>query len=335
MECKIASSLPKSTTTWQSTCIIFVQMENKNKSRRQFLINTGIITLGTGLIPKLGESKSLKTNANCDKTTLDYYGEGPFYSKNPPTISDSKLASATEKGTKIIITGRVKNLDCTEYIPNTVIDIWHANDDGDYDNTGFNLRGKTTSNSQGFYTFETIKPGKYLNGNKYRPSHIHFKITPPNYPTITTQLYFEGDTDIPGDAAASVNSGTYDATHRIIKLTKNSNGDYEGTWDIVLDGKGVMGINDLHINKGMIYKASPNPFKKKLCIEYGIFEDSNVELLVFDSAGKTVATLKKTKLTKEKYKADWTPEKNASSGIYFVALKINDMQVHYLKVIKN
>ena len=147
-------------------------------------------------------------------------------------------------------------------------------------------------------------------------------------------MYFEGDTDIPGDAAASVKTGTYDASHRIIKLTKNTEGNYEGTWDIVLDGKGITGINDLHINKGMIYKATPNPFKKKVCISYGVFEESNIELLVFDSAGKTVATLKKEKLGKEKYEADWKPQKGLPNGMYFIALKINDLQVHYTKVVK-
>ena len=36
---------------------------------------------------------------------------------------------------------------------NTEIDIWHANDAGEYDNIGYNLRGKTITNSQGFYVF--------------------------------------------------------------------------------------------------------------------------------------------------------------------------------------
>jgi len=310
---------------------------NKQKSgnsRRQFLINTSMATIALGVLPNSSKAKTEATQGDCDKTTLDYYGEGPFYTQNPPEISNDKLAKDTETGTKIIISGRVKNLDCTEYIPNTIIDIWHANDAGSYDNSGYNLRGKTKSNAQGFYTFESIKPGKYLNGSQYRPSHIHFKITPPGYPELTTQLYFEGDTDIANDAAASISTGQYDASHRIIKLTKNSNGDYEGTWDIIVDGKGIMGINDLHINKGMIYKATPNPFKKKVCIEYGIFQKANVQLLVFDAAGKTIATLKEDDLVKEKYKADWEPETDLPNGSYFIALKINDMQVHYLRVVR-
>ena len=84
-------------------------------------------------------------------------------------------------------------MDCAEVIPNTELDIWHANDAGSYDNTGFNLRGKTTSNNQGFYVFETIKPGWYLNGADYRPSHIHFKVHRRGYEELTSQLYFKGD----------------------------------------------------------------------------------------------------------------------------------------------
>lgn len=312
-------------------------MENKENTRRRFLINTSLAALGLGFLPKSGianGTNSQKTLADCDKTTLDYYGEGPFYTANPPEITNNKLAKASEAGTRIILTGRVKNLDCTEFIPDTVIDIWHANNNGAYDNSGFNLRGKTKSNAQGFYVFETIKPGKYLNGSQYRPSHIHFKISPPNYPTITTQLYFEGDSDIEKDAAASIKTGTYDASHRIITLTKNTQGDFEGTWDIVVDGKGITGISDLHIDKGMIYNTQPNPFKGQLTIKYGVFKKANIGLLVFDSAGKTVASLKNEILKPEKYEAVWQPATALPAGIYFIALKVNDLQVHYERVVK-
>jgi len=308
------------------------------KSRRQFLKNVSLASLSIGLLPKLSQGETLKSEkaqATCDKTTLDYYGEGPFYTTNPPEIEDSKLAKVDEKGTKLILSGRVMNLDCTEFIPDTIVDIWHANEAGEYDNTGYNLRGKVKSNSEGFYVFETIKPGKYLNGSKYRPSHIHFKITAPGKSAITTQLYFEGDTDIQADAAASIKSGQFDASHRIIPITKNPKGEYEGTWDIVIDGDGVTGINDLHIDKGMLYEANPNPFKDKLLIKYGVFKESKVGLIVFDAQGRTVATLKNEILKTEKYEAEWKPDYNLPNGYYFVALKINDLQVHYRKVLRN
>ena len=195
----------------------------ENNSRRQFLRNTAITALGVTLLPNLTEAALPAEGAKgCNPVTLDYYGVGPFYTANAPVLADNQLAKATETGTRLILSGIVQTLDCTKIIKNTVIDIWHANKDGAYDNTGFNLRGKVSSNAQGFYTFETVLPGKYLNGSAYRPRHIHFKITPPGFPTIITQLYFEGDTDIPGDAAASIKSGTYDATHRIIPIKLNT-----------------------------------------------------------------------------------------------------------------
>jgi protocatechuate 3,4-dioxygenase beta subunit len=240
---------------------------SNSESRRQFLRNTTLTVLGVGLLPGLSKtSRAASANQDCNATTLDYYGQGPFYTPSAPLLTDNKLASDNETGTRLIISGVVRTLDCSMIIPDTIIDIWHANDAGAYDNSGFNLRGITYSNIQGFYFFETILPGKYLNGASYRPRHIHFKITPPGFPTLTTQLYFENDTDIPGDAAASVTSGTYDATHRIIPISLNGQGKYEGTWDIIVDGAGTTGIHDAHLNQGMIYSVSPNPFTNRVNI---------------------------------------------------------------------
>ncbi len=242
----------------------------------------------------------------CEPTTLDYFGEGPFYTDDPPIIEDNKLAKLNESGTKMIISGRILNLDCNEFIPNTVIDVWHANDAGQYDNQGYSLRGYTESNDQGFYLFETIKPGKYLNGNSFRPSHIHFKITPPGFSTLTTQLYFEGDTSITNDAAASIHSGTYDATNRIIKLNENSDGILEGIFDIIINANGItIGIADLHLDKGIVYKASPNPFQNRVKIEYGVFKEAMVGLIVYDITGRKVALLEEKKLLADKYITIW------------------------------
>jgi len=308
--------------------------------RRQFLKNTSALALATITLPSLAraafnEKSSSKPIANCNPTTQDYYGQGPFYTSNAPSIINNQLAAASEPGTRLIVSGRVHNLDCTEYIAGAIIDIWHANDAGAYDNTGFNLRGIATSNSQGFYLFETIYPGKYLNGSAYRPSHIHLKITPPGYPILTTQIYFQGDLDIPADAAASISSGTYDATHRIVPVTTNSSGQKEATWDIVIDGSGnPIGIEEMRASMGMIYKIYPNPFSDFIQINYGVFQDAKVSLQVFDIQGRLVANLQEINLKPEKYTAEWRPDSNIRSGHYFVALKINDVQVHYLKVMK-
>ena len=308
------------------------------KNRRSFLKNTALGAVGLGLSSKIvsGVKKEELDAAMCEPTTLDYYGQGPFYTNNPPMIQGNILADENEPGTRMIISGRILNLDCNQFIPNTTVDVWHANDAGQYDNQGFTLRGFTTSNDQGFYLFETIQPGKYLNGNSFRPSHIHFKITPPGFSTLTTQLYFEGDDSIPNDAAASIESGTFDASNRIISLTENSEGVLEGTFDIMINGSGIsVGTNDLHLDKGIVYKVSPNPFHDRVEIEYGVFTRSKVGLIVYDMVGRQVAILEDKILGADKYISIWEPENSLPSGHYYIALKVNDLQIHYLKVFKS
>jgi protocatechuate 3,4-dioxygenase beta subunit len=311
-------------------------MESSNK-RRRFLKNTLLTSISLGLIPSVIKSNVKSSSFNktpCEPTTLDYFGQGPFYTADSPTILNNQLANNDEQGNRLIISGVVQALDCSSVIPNTLIEIWHANNDGEYDNSGFNLRGVTYSNAQGFYIFETILPGKYLNGLSYRPSHIHFKITPQGYPALITQLYFQGDTDISTDAAASVSVGSYDATNRIIPLTQNSDGKYEGTWDVIIDGQGIVGNQSIHSEKGIIYSISPNPFTTQIEINFGVFQKANVSIQVFNNNGILVAVLDQNKLKPHKYTVIWIPENQLQNGIYFVSLKLNDLQVHYKKIIK-
>lgn len=304
-------------------------------TRRQFLRNTALASVAAA-IPSLasaGNASTDITEGNCYPTTLDYYGQGPFYTPNAPMLVNNQLASNSEPGQRLIISGRVRTLDCSLIIPNTKIDIWHANSAGAYDNAGFNLRGVTYSNAQGFYQFETIFPGKYLNGAMYRPRHIHFKITPPGFPTLTTQLYFEGDTDIPADAAASISNGTYDASHRIIPVSTNPDNKLEGTWDIIVDGSGSTGLHELHLESGMLYSVSPNPFASDITIHYGLFIPAKVCIEVFDMSGRQIAILDEQMLTPQKYKAHWSTS-SLPPGVYWITLKVNDLQVHYQKIVK-
>ncbi len=306
----------------------------KPNNRRQFLKNSSLAAFALGVGKNNHSPKNTEQEIDCDKTTKDAYGAGPFYTANPPQLTDNQLAKADEPGERMIISGQVKTLDCTQVITGAIVDIWHANHEGAYDNVGYNLRGTVVSNDQGFYIFETIKPGKYLNGNSYRPSHIHVKITAPGFDTLTTQIYFEGDSDIPGDAAASITEGQYDATNRIISL-KEENGKLNGTWDIVIDGNGTnTGLQDIHLNKGMIYNISPNPFTDKIEIFYGVFQESKVNISIFDLQGREMAKLEEKILSPEKYTAVWNAGSYMPSGHYFIVLKINDLQVHYLKILK-
>ncbi len=312
-------------------------MKKKSNPRREFLKKSVLGGISLAAVPLLGKASFRELNsreADCNPATLDYYGEGPFYTINAPDLVGNVLAAETEVGTRLTISGTVTNLDCSEIIPNTEIDLWHADDAGAYDNGGYNLRGKIYSDSNGNYSFETILPGKYLNGSAYRPSHIHVKVTPPGSPTLTTQIYFEGDTDIPADAAASINSGTYDASNRIVSLTTNADGSLQGTWDIAVEGDGISAIESLHTERGMIYSLSPNPFVDKLTIYFGLFRDAKVSIQIMDVNGMVVDQLSQGSLKSGKHTVVWEAPSQLSVGIYWIVLTVNEMQVHSEKVMR-
>jgi len=88
----------------------------------------------------------------------------------------------------MVLTGQVLSQNCAP-IANALIDFWHANDQGAYDNRGYTLRGHQYTDAQGRYRLETIVPGIYPG----RTRHFHIKVQAANQPVLTTQLYFPGD----------------------------------------------------------------------------------------------------------------------------------------------
>lgn len=127
----------------------------------------------------------------CDPTAPDV--EGPFYSEGAPEVS--AIADEGEPGDRIVITGTLFDLsDCTTPLADHILDLWHTDADGVYDNEGFHLRGKVRTDANGAFRVETIMPGMYPD----RPvRHIHFKIRDPDgEELLTTQFYFEGDPEL-------------------------------------------------------------------------------------------------------------------------------------------
>jgi protocatechuate 3,4-dioxygenase beta subunit len=112
--------------------------------------------------------------------------EGPFYTPNTP-----KRLSLVEQGSKaprLVVLGTVLSADCKP-VPNALLDFWHSDERGEYDNRGFRYRGHQFADAQGRYRLETIVPAEYPG----RTRHIHVKVQAPGGRILTTQLYFPGD----------------------------------------------------------------------------------------------------------------------------------------------
>lgn len=112
--------------------------------------------------------------------------EGPFYKANTP--ERTSLFEPGMAGTKITLTGFVRTCDCKP-IARALLDFWQADDKGDYDNSGYRLRGHLFSDTNGRYSIETILPGLYPG----RTRHIHVKVSAPNQTPLTTQLFFPNE----------------------------------------------------------------------------------------------------------------------------------------------
>jgi protocatechuate 3,4-dioxygenase beta subunit len=110
--------------------------------------------------------------------------EGPYY--QPDTPERNSLLEEGMQGTRLILVGYVLDQNC-QPLPGAWLDFWQADANGEYDNTGYRLRGHQFADEQGRYFLETILPGQYAS----RPiEHIHVKVRPRGGEEITSQLYF-------------------------------------------------------------------------------------------------------------------------------------------------
>ncbi len=109
--------------------------------------------------------------------------EGPYFTPNSP--KRTSLLEAGMAGMPLVVTGMVLTRGC-QPVANALVDFWQCDDDGNYDNSGYRLRGHQFTDAKGVYRLETIVPGLYPG----RTRHIHVKVQAPRQSILTTQLYF-------------------------------------------------------------------------------------------------------------------------------------------------
>jgi protocatechuate 3,4-dioxygenase beta subunit len=113
---------------------------------------------------------------------------GPFYT--PDTPERRSLLEPEVTGTRMVLSGYVYSTDC-QPLPGALLDFWHADDSGVYDNEGYRLRGHQFSDEEGRFELETIVPGLYPG----RTRHIHVIAQTTEQPVLVTQLYFPDEPD--------------------------------------------------------------------------------------------------------------------------------------------
>ena len=165
-------------------------MNRRSKAtRRRFLFNTGILVAGWKLSSAgVALTQELAATPDCrdgDEPTVPET-EGPFFKPKSPQRSD--LREPATKGKPFELSGYVLTKRCRPVL-GAVVDLWHADENGEYDNIDFRYRGHVITEPDGAFRFHTIVPALYPG----RTRHYHVKVQAPSSHLLTTQLYFPNE----------------------------------------------------------------------------------------------------------------------------------------------
>jgi len=196
--------------------------EQKKFTRKDFLKQSSIVAVGLSVFGTVIFRNGVYTG-DC-KTTSDMLG--PYYRPGAPFTND--LTWSGQNGEPILVKGKVYADDCITPLDGALVEVWHADETGEYVEKENNIVNSAQFNidSEGTYRFKTVFPGHF----NTRPRHIHYRITGPGHKELISQLYFAGDPNIEKHEPNLLKS----AKKRILPLTEIPDGTREITFDIFM-----------------------------------------------------------------------------------------------------
>jgi len=150
-------------------------------TRRVFLKQAGRLSM---LVVTYPIWQPLIASADIEATPDN--GAGPYYVSGAPVKTN--LREPGDHGQPVSVSGKVIHTN-GKPLSNSQIEIWHSNNQGNYDMNGFRYRANVPISPNGDYQFKTFMPGHYGN----RAQHIHYRISERGNTDLFTQLYFEND----------------------------------------------------------------------------------------------------------------------------------------------
>jgi protocatechuate 3,4-dioxygenase beta subunit len=168
----------------------------------------------------------------CDGHETPEAIEGPLFKPDSPERSN--LITPAVRGVRLDLRGVVYDTGCKP-LPETLIEFWQCNQNGDYDTAGFTLRGHQYTDNKGAFSLRTIIPRDYWGRWGQRAPHIHTKVQASGGPVLITQLYFPDDTQAYGRDFAALNAADRLLNRACtIGLSALRDGRYDGRFDFVI-----------------------------------------------------------------------------------------------------
>src|SRR5262249_28439635 len=112
--------------------------------------------------------------------------EGPYFKPSSPLRAD--LVEPNSAARRVELSGQVLTRSCRP-IAQALLDLWHADERGEYDNAGFRYRGHLFTDAEGRYRLRTILPALYTGRTPPHPdsARARRRRAPPS------QFFFRGE----------------------------------------------------------------------------------------------------------------------------------------------
>jgi protocatechuate 3,4-dioxygenase beta subunit len=155
-------------------------------TRRRLLAASALAAAGTVLDDAVAEPLAPTPQCHDGDAPTIRETEGPFFKPSSPQRAD--LVEPASKARLVELNGQVLTRSCRP-VAQALVDLWHADERGEYDTGGFRYRGHLFTDAEGRYRFRTILPARYTG----RTRHYHVKVQARQQGVLTTQLYFPGE----------------------------------------------------------------------------------------------------------------------------------------------
>lgn len=203
------------TEEWLAGCDLLKRAGDMSDARRNELILVSDVLGLESLVDAL-------TNT-ADEGVTESAVLGPFFRENAPVLANgASIVQGGVPGETVFVEGTVTGAD-GKPLAGAEIDVWETAPNGLYeqqdpDQPEMNLRGKFTSDANGYYAFVAVRPVSYpipfdgpagellklMGRHPYRPAHIHYIVKAPGHRTLVTQIFDRTDKYNADDAVFAV-----------------------------------------------------------------------------------------------------------------------------------